>query len=386
METDPPPEQSPVPEAPQEIAAPPAAPVSLESPAPASIVPATIIPAVPAPPAYADRSTGLVVFGVFQIILALISASMVPFAALGIFMSRLAPGGGGLHPGRFLSGISVYAFGAAVLLSLGIGSIQAKRWARALTLVISWYWLVSGALGTVLLTAILPMMMRSILQAQQNAAQLPPAEMSTGVMAVMLTVIIVFAAFFLVVVPIAFIVFYGRNDVAETCRHRDPVERWTDRTPLPVLGASVVLTIHALYLLLSGLTLPMFPFFGRYLSGVVAIGCFLLMTGLDAYFAVAFFQLKSAGWWLAAFVTPIRLLSMAITYARTDMMQAYSKMGMSDNQLRLLNSSPLTHSHVTLWWNLLSVVILYGYLLWLKRYFKTPSTPAQLEVSPVHVG
>ena len=54
------------------------------------------------------------------------------------------------------------------------------------------------------------------------------------------------------VVPIAFIVFYSRSDVELTCRYRDPVERWTDRAPLPVLGASVVLFGGSLYMLLVG--------------------------------------------------------------------------------------------------------------------------------------
>ena len=87
-------------------------------------------------------------------------------------------------------------------------------------------------------------------------------------MAVILTLIIIFAAFFLVAVPIAFVVFYSRKDVAETVHHRDPLQRWTDRTPLPVLGASVVLALGSLYFLLVGLTNPVFPFFGRYLTGV----------------------------------------------------------------------------------------------------------------------
>jgi hypothetical protein len=68
---------------------------------------------------------------------------------------------------------------------------------------------------------------------------------------------------------------------------------------------------------------------------------------------------------------------MGITYARADMMQAYSKMGMSDQQLQMMNSNPMLRGHVLLWWSLLSMVFFFGYLLWLKRYFRTASsTPA----------
>ena len=335
------------------------------------------VPVPPEAPAYRDRGTGLVVFGVVQIILGLLAALMIPLIALGAFMSRLGPGGA-MRPGQFISSIVTYASLAAAFIILGIGSMRMKRWARALTLVTSWYGLITGILVTVLMTAALPVAMRSALaQAQHNAPGPSPA-LSTGIMAVILTIIIIFAAVFLILVPMAFIIFYSRQDVAETCRRRDPVERWTDRTPLPVLGASVVLAIGATYLLLVGATTPLFPFFGRYLTGIPAALCFFVTAALDAYIAITLFRLQSIGWWIAVVTVPIRLLSMALTYARADMMQAYSKIGMSDAQLKVLNSNPMFRGHIFLWWGLTSMVVLFSYLLWLKRYFKTPgSAPAE---------
>jgi len=344
-----------------------------------------VAPPVPDVHGYRDRGTGLMIFGVIQIILGLLAALMVPFVALGAFMSRLAPGGA-MRPGQFVSAVASYAFIAAAMLGLGIGSVQMKRWARALTLVTSWYWLIMGALVTVLLTAVLPVTVRGALaQVQKSSTDTPSADMSTGVMAVILTLIIVFLAFFLVLVPIAFVVFYSRKDVAETCRHRDPAERWTDRTPLPVLGASVALCTGAVYMLLTGMTTPMFPFFGRYLTGIPAAGCLVALAALDGYLAIALFRLQSSGWWIAILAAPVRMLSMVLTYARADLMQAYAKMGMSDAQLQMLNSSPMFRGHILLWWGLISMLLFFGYLLWLKRYFKPPvSAPA--EVLPAQVG
>jgi ABC-type antimicrobial peptide transport system permease subunit len=233
---------------------------------------------------------------------------------------------------------------------------------------------VTGTLVTILLTAVLPVMMRSVLgQIKQNSGNAPSAEMSAGIMAVFLTLIIVFMAFFLVLVPIAFVVFYGREDVAETCRRRDPVERWTDRTPLPLLGASVVFFTGALYLLLTAVTLPMFPLFGHYLTGISGSIALLGMAVIDSYLAIAFFRQHPSGWWIAAFVVPVRLISVALTYAKADMMKAYSRMGMSDAQLNVLNSNPMFRGHVLLWWGLISMLLFFGYIIWLKRYFKTPA-------------
>jgi hypothetical protein len=347
--------------------------------------PAAQLSPLPEAPVYRDRSTGLVIFGIVQIILGLLTGLLIPFVVLGAVVSRLNPGGG-MRIGQVLAGMSMYAFLAAAFLCLGIGSVQYKRWARALTLVTSCYWLLSGVLLTVLMTAVLPVMMRTILQAQRTSTPDASPAMTTGVMAVFLTIIIVFMAFFLVVVPIAFIVFYSRKDVIETCRHRDPVERWTDRTPLPVLGASVVLAVGAAYLFVTAFSVPLFPFFGRYLYGISGAACFLAFAVLDAYLAVAFYRLKSAGWWIAVFSLPVRLVSMAVTFSRADLVQAYSKMGMSDVQLQALNSNPLTRSHVLLWWSLLSSIIIYAYTLWLKRYFKAQPIPQQQEALPAQIG
>jgi len=60
-----------------------------------------------------------------------------------------------MRPGQMISSAAVYVFAAAILVTLGSGSVRAKRWARALTLVISWYWMIMGFLVTVLLTAII---------------------------------------------------------------------------------------------------------------------------------------------------------------------------------------------------------------------------------------
>ena len=328
---------------------------------------------------YHDRGTGLLIFGVAQIILGLLAALMIPLMALGAFMSRLSPHAAAMRPGQYISSVSIYGFIAVALVTLGIGSMQMKRWARALTVVISWYGLVMGVLITILLTAVLPVTMRTALHAQQNAGGTSSPAVTTGIMAVIVTVMIVFIAFFLIVVPVAFVIFYSRKDVEQTCRHHDPVERWTDRTPLPVLAASVILAAGAAYLALLSITTPLFPFFGRYLSGPAGSVAMLALAALDAYLAVALFRLKYAAWWIAAITVSLRLVSMFVTYGWADLMQAYSKMGLSDSQLQLMRTNPIFRSHAILWWSLIWMIGSLGYLLWLKRYFKHSGQPTERE-------
>jgi hypothetical protein len=358
---------------------------SPEIPALADLSPETV-PLSPEPPSYKDRGTGLTIFGVFQIVLGLFAALMIPFAALGAFMSRFAPGGGTMRPIQMLSGMGTYAFLAAALITLGVGSIRMKRWAHALTVVTSWYWLVSGILITILMTAVMPVTMRSALaHAQQTTPNAGSTEFATGFMAVIVTIMIVFMAFFLIAVPIAFLVFYSRDDVYQTCRFRDPVERWTDRAPLPVLGASVVLFVGSLYMLSVGLTMPIFPFFGRYLTGLAGAACFLTLAVIDICLAVGIFRLRSLAWWLAVVISPIRLVSMILTYSKADSMQAYAKLGWSDAQMEMMNSNPMFRNHIILWWSLVSVFVFFGYLVWLKRYFK-PSAAVESGALPAQAS
>lgn len=356
--------------------APDAAPVLATTPTAGIVTPLAEVPA------YRDRRTGLLIFGIVQIILGLLAALMVPLIALSALMSRLSPTGA-MRPGQFVSGVSIYVLIAAVFLALGIGSIQTKRWAHALTLVTSWYWLIAGTLVTVVLTAVLPVVMRRALaQVQQNSANPPSADITTGVMAVFITLMIVFFTIFLVLLPIAFIVFYRRKDVELTCRHRDPVERWTDRSPLPVLGASLAFFVGSLYSLLLAATSPMLPLFGHYLTGLPAAGCLVLLAGLDLYLALALFRLQSSGWWIAVIAAPVRMSATAFSYNRAGLMQAYAKLGWSDAQLQMLNSNPIFRSRIFLGMGVIMMLAFLGYLLWLKRYFKTPVAPSQTEALP----
>jgi len=146
----------------------------------------------------------------------------------------------------------------------------------------------------------------------------------------------------------------------------------------------VLFSVGALYFLVAGLTAPVFPFFGRYLTGLPGGACLLAVAALDGYLAVATFRLRPAAWWIAVIALPLRLLSMILTYLKADVMEAYARMGRSDAELRMLESSPLLRGHVVLWWSLVSVIAFFGYLVWLKRYFKSPSP--QAEISPTMVA
>jgi uncharacterized membrane protein len=276
-------------------------------------------------------------------------------------------------------GVLWYAGLAAVFIMLGIGSIQARRWAHALSLILSYLWLICGVLSVVLITAIIPVAIRTAMYQAGNK------DMPTGVLAVVLTVGIAFAALFLIVLPIAFLVFYSKQDVHETCRQRDPVERWTDRCPLPVLAMSLLFALAAFYYLVTGLAKPLLPFFGIYLVGIRGTIGLLFLAALEAYFSRAFFQLKRVGWWIAVLTRGLFLISLAITFMRNNLMDIYVKMGMSSQQLQQLDSNPIAHSKAVLFFGLSFSLIFFGYLLWLKKYFRNPNLAQEPSYNPIVV-
>lgn len=348
------------------------------------------LPQDPAPPAvtnsagvpeftsYKDRSTGLTIYGIVEIILGALAALMIPMMLLGAVFSRKIAGGG-MPAGSYVSGICTYAFAAALLVTLGIGSIRAQRWAWALNLILSWIWLIVGVVATVAMSVFMPTIFAASFR--QSAVQTPNAPpMPTGVLAVVLTIVIVFFSIFFVLLPIAFLIFFRRKDVEETCKRRDPVERWTDLCPLPVLAISLMLGFSAVYYLLMAVTTPFIPFFGKYLTGLAAAAALVAMSGIDAFLAISLYRLRLAGWWIAVCVLSLKMISAVITFGRADLLQAYSKMGWSEKQLQQMSTNPAFRSGtIMLWWSVVFMVLFFGYMIWIKRYFRDPASPSAME-------
>lgn len=323
-------------------------------------------------PAFKDRSSLLIVFGAVQIILGALCALFIPLMLLGVVVSRNA-GAPSAPLSSHLVAVVIY-FGLAVsFIWLGVGSIQCRRWAHALTLIASWIGLISGISITIVFTAVLPV---SFL-AGMHAANNQNAGVSTGVMAAILTFMIVIFAVCLIGIPTAFVIFYSRRNVLETCRRRDPVERWTDRCPLPVLAACVLFISGAVYSLFFGITTPIFPFFGKYITGIPAGIVFVFFAALDFFLAWAVFRRRIFAWWLAVCVIGIRIISYAITFERRNILEAYSRLGWSSASIQMLRQNPIARSGVIQWWGLGVSLVFLGYLIYLKKYFK-PAGPSEI--------
>jgi hypothetical protein len=109
---------------------------------------------------FKDRRAGLVIFGILT---ALMGGLFGLFASLIFFGQAVSARTGAPQSARaIVPAIMIYGVVAVVLVWLGVGSIMAKRWARALLLIFSWSGLITGVLALGMMVFMLPHIMDAV--------------------------------------------------------------------------------------------------------------------------------------------------------------------------------------------------------------------------------
>ncbi|HEY3901515.1 MAG TPA: hypothetical protein VGM54_23090 [Chthoniobacter sp.] len=322
-------------------------------------------PAFP-PAVYQDRKTGLVIFGILTALLGGICALFIPLMFLGQSMS--AKSGIEQSPIMLLPVTIMYGGLAVVLIWLGIGSMMAKRWARALLLIFSWCWLLIGIFSIGMMAFMLP----QITNAAQAGA--PPGQASASVASAMMIFTFGFLGVIFVVLPAVWVFFYGSKHVKATCEANDPVERWTDRCPLPVLAASLGLASGVPTMLMMPICYRgVFPAFGTFISGPLGSALYVVIAIIWGYAAWAFYKLNRLGWWVILFALILFSISAFLTYSRHDLMELYTLMGYPQAQIDLIQKYRFMSGQTMAWITLGGMIPFVGYLLYIRRFFPKPS-------------
>lgn len=327
---------------------------------------------IPSPIAgnFKDRSTALTLFGVATILLGGMCALLVPAMFFGQSMAVAARATG--VPANYQAAIfsaGLYGTVAIVMVWLGYGSIMARRWARTLLLILSGSWLLMGVVSLVFMVIIMPTLMEAIRQAQPpGQPQLPDAALSMVVVLMFLITGVIF-----IVLPGIWMLFYRSPHVQATCEARDPVERWTDRCPVPVLTISVWLAIGVPMMLLLPVSYHgVIPFFGVYLSGLPGSLFCLVVAAVTAYSAWAVYRLDPKGWWVTLLSFTLLLISGALTYAKQDLTEMYRLMGIPEEQLEQLRAFGKLSQPLMIGWMVFIEVLLVASLLYVKKHFRKP--------------
>jgi len=236
---------------------------------------------LPAPP-WRDRTSALVAYGWVLVVsgaLCIIGTVLLAFlVALSPALTTPSARGGLLFDGIF------YVLVGAFLIALGVGSIRARRWARALTVVLAWCWLAMGAVMILVTGIVLPGILSS--------SGLPPGAMTCGLVGAVLVM-----ALFFVAVPLVLLLFYKREDVRRTVEARDPLPGWTDTLSPSLLAILLALVVSGVAAIPAIAVVRALPLFGAMLTGFSARAA-VLAFGIGS-FALAWgvWKRSPAAWW-----------------------------------------------------------------------------------------
>jgi hypothetical protein len=316
---------------------------------------------------YKDRKTGLIIFGVLTMGIGALVALLVPLIIFSVTMSTKELGGSDQTSKMIGPGIAFYGALAFALIWLGIGSTMARRWARALLLIFSWSWLIVGMISIAGAIFMIPRLFVNAAAYQHPGRPPLPASVQSTI----LVFILAFYAVFLVLLPAVWVWFYQCKNVKATCEARDPVTRWTDRCPLPVLAVSLWLSFGAL----SSLAVPLayggvFPFFGRFLSGSIGTLVWALIALSWLYAAWLLFKLQLRGWWIVLVIVFLLSISSVLTYLRHDITEMYRLMGYPEKQIAMIEQLGVFKGNLMAWSCLIFAGPFIAYLLFIRRYFR----------------
>jgi hypothetical protein len=302
-----------------------------------------------------------VAFGFVEVVLGLFCLLMAAVSGLGVMAG---PGGGPApDPLMMLPGIFFYLLLAAYFVVTGIGSVRLRRWARPIVLIVSWVWLVSGVFAMAMLSTVLPKMMEQ--------APKPPGT-TAEVMSFAQGCAFFFMAVFYLFLPGLFVTVYGSPSARATFERRDPVPRWTDRCPTPVLGLSLLLAYCAVGFLFSAL-LPVLPLFGTMVGGAGSTVLSLGLAALLAVVALATYRLRLWAWWVILLVWLLGASSTVSFLVRGfDWQRFYGQMGLPPEEIAMIQKMGMFDFLKAPETIVLVSLLLAGslaFLLWVKKHF-----------------
>jgi len=333
---------------------------------------------------FRDRRGWLIVFGIFEILIALFCLMMVALVALIYTFPQLGQTSAPQQsPGLQISGLAmtvlVYGGAAAAFLAIGIGSIRCRNWARIAMLVVSGFWLGTGILSMVVLFLLMPAIMR-----QQAGAD--PA-VQNGVFLFMM----VFMGFLMVLLPAVFLIFYSRKSVRSTCLARKPSHTPAIRTtvttaaptdtvappkamvPVPLIVLAVLLAT-GVFAPLALLVVHTTFLFGIYLHGWPAFFYLAAYAVLSGFAAWSTYKQRLIGWEIGLFILLFGIASFVTTFAGHDLLQVYRNLGFSEDQLLAFKQIPQMASIIWIS-SLAGMTTYFAFIVYTRKFFTTETGP-----------
>jgi hypothetical protein len=340
------------------------------------------VTAAPEPPpnpfiAAAQSRRGLLaLFGLIEILIGAASFGLLcVMLILWVFASRLPPDQVPmLGTTNLVLSALLYAGSAAFFVVMGVGTIYARRWARAVMLIVAWPWL----LNMVAFLIFLVVMLRPLMAQIQDAAGAP-------VSPAILIAIPLGLCVFLTILPLAFIIFYTRPGVRHAFETTDRNPCWTDGRPPSVLAMALIMWIVAGGCL-AGVFYGAFALFGTMLIGAPAVVAGVAAAGVCAWLGLGLYRMSFTGWWANLGFAVLLHLSWWMTLSRLGLERILGTAQHDPERMQALRQSGLTALFESPWLVLLSALIWIGVLVGMRRHFRMGDPPSRPEVrpSPIH--
>ena len=339
-------------------------------------------PGVPAPtppsgaPAHRDRSGWLLFFGIAEILMGAVCLLLFSLCLVVLPMALAAQPSAAQVPALALwINVGTYVAAGSFLLTMGIGTIRAKKWARALMLLTSWPVFLSFLMAGIVMMAMMPATIDAM-------PQTPGQPDMRGVVRVVLLLIVVG----LTLIPLSFIVFYSRRNVRATFEARDPARSWVDRCPLPILGVAGAAALFGVMPLIGLARGPSFGFMGFLLTGWPAVVVLLVNVALTVWLAVQLYSMTRTGWWANVAYAVLSGLSGWITMRVVGMERLMAASGYEAQIAAQPEIMEWTTRFVG-WFTPVSMFVWVLTLVWLRRYypagtFARADAPAAPGVAP----
>jgi hypothetical protein len=302
------------------------------------------------------KPAGLVVFGILQILAGALSALMAALTVAGLLLTA------GTDPamGRMMiPGIAFYTAAAVWFITVGIGSLLPRRWAHALSLAAGWLWLATGVMTAIVMLFLFPVMLDSM-----------PETSGTGMGLVMGGCLAVFVGGFMILAPLAIVLYYRRPLVRAAVGRLDPAPRWTDPIPIPLLVFILLWAYVAFSCVVSAFTYRAIPLGAAIVEGPAATAILLATAALAGWIAWGSTRRLPSAWW-TALATLIAGAAFTIALLPSiDVAAWYEAMGVQMDPRQIWMIEDL---YAKPWFLALSGILwaaYLGWLLWLRRFFQ----------------
>lgn len=306
--------------------------------------------AVAAP--YRNRRGGLIFFGLLELAIGALCLLFLAFGVFAFVMASNTPGAPALRPGQMIASLSLYLVAGVVLVILGIGSIMARRWARDLSLITAWAWLIGGVVTATAMFMVVPRF-------------LPPDQ--AGMTAVMTCLTIAFALFG-VAIPLALILFYRSPNVRATCLELDPQPRWTERVPLPLLGLSMWMALSAVSMIAAA-SYAVLPLGRQIIIGPIAVVVDCVLGLILVYVSWGLYMRKLVAWWTGMAWSVITGIYGLLVFRNLDYEKLTAAMHLPKTpgvpDLAAIYRNPWFVGWIAVFW-----AAYFGYFVFVRRYFR----------------